>query len=72
MKIHVYEKAFLSVGVVVLVACAAALVYATLAHGLHLPGATGRVDPATVSTTPPFDRPGVYQRGPDEFEVVVI
>ena len=72
MKIHVYEKAFLSVGIGVLVACAAALVYATVVHGLHLPGDTGRVDPAALQTTAPFDRPGVYQRGPDEYEVVAI
>jgi cytochrome c oxidase subunit II len=72
MKIHVYEKAFLTVGAVVLVACALALVYATVAHGLHLPGVTGRVDPRELATTPPFDRPGVYQRGPDELEVVAI
>lgn len=72
MKIHVYEKAFLAVGLGVLIACVVALVYASLAHGVHLPGATGRVDPATVLTTPPFDRPGVYQRGPEAYEVVMI
>jgi cytochrome c oxidase subunit 2 len=77
MKIHTYEKAFLGVGVVVLVACAAALVYATAVHGLHLPGVSGRVDPAAVPTTPPFDRPGVYARESDvegeaAYEVVVV
>jgi cytochrome c oxidase subunit 2 len=78
MKIHTYEKAFLGVGVVVLVACAAALVYATAVHGLHLPGDSGRVDPATVPTTPPFDRPGVYAEESDDddderaYEVVVV
>lgn len=77
MKIHTYEKAFLGVGIVVLVACAAALVYATAVHGLHLPGVSGRVDPAAVPTTPPFDRPGVYARvseggGEPAYEVVVV
>jgi cytochrome c oxidase subunit 2 len=77
MKIHSYEKAFLGVGIVVLVACAAALVYATVAHGLHLPGVTGRVDPAQVPSTPPFDRPGVYELKDDEddedaYEVVFV
>ncbi|HEX6927271.1 MAG TPA: cytochrome c oxidase subunit II [Longimicrobiaceae bacterium] len=72
MKIHVYEKAFLTVGIFVLAACALALVYATVVHGLHLPGEAGRIDPAEVATTPPFDRPGVYQRGEGQYEVVVV
>ena len=72
MKVHTYEKAFLAVGATVLVACAAALVYATTAHGIHLPGASGRIDPAKVTTTPPFDNPGVFRRGPNAYEVVVI
>lgn len=72
MKVHTYEKAFLMVGAAVLVLCAIALVYATVVHGLHLPGAAGRVDPAQLATTAPFDRPGVYARGPDAYEVVVI
>lgn len=72
MKVHTYEKAFLAVGALVLVACALALVYATVVHGIHLPDVSGRVDPANVAATPPFDQPGVYQRGPDEYEAVVI
>lgn len=72
MKVHTYEKAFLTVGALVLVACALALVYSTVVHGIHLPDAEGRVDPANVAATPPFDRPGVYQRGPNEYEAVVL
>jgi cytochrome c oxidase subunit 2 len=72
MKIHSYEKAFLTVGGGVLVACTAALIYATIAHGIHLPGASGRIDPAQVMVTPPFDRPGVYRRAGDEYEVVAV
>lgn len=72
MKVHTYEKAFLTVGVLVLVACALALVYSTVVHGIHLPGVSGRVDPANVASTAPFDQPGVYQHGPNEYEAVVI
>ncbi|HEX6308048.1 MAG TPA: cytochrome c oxidase subunit II [Longimicrobiales bacterium] len=72
MKVHTWEKAFLTVGFIVLIACAAALVYASVVHGIHLPGASGRVDPANVAATPPFDRPGVHRRGPAAYEVVVI
>ena len=72
MKVHRYEKAFLTVGILVLVACAIALVYATFAHNIHLPGQVAQIDPARVMQTPPFDQPGVYRRGPDAYEAVVI
>lgn len=72
MKVHTYEKAFLSVGIVVLIACGAALFYATFGMGIHLPGEEGRVDPSRVLSTPPFDDPGVRQTGPNEYEAVII
>lgn len=72
MKVHTYEKAFLVVGAALLVACGAALVYASVAHGLHLPGREARIDPRRVYETPPFDQPGVHQRGPNHYEVVIV
>jgi cytochrome c oxidase subunit 2 len=72
MKVHTYEKAFLVVGIGVLAACMLALGYATLAHGIHLPGHGGRLDPRRTYQTPPFDRPGVRQTGPNSYEAVVI
>ena len=49
MKAHTYEKAFLAVGILVLVACGAALFYATFVMDIHLPGDAGRVDPEQVT-----------------------
>lgn len=72
MKVHTYEKAFLAVGVVVLLACAGALVWATTVHGRHLPGRAGRLHPAQTYRTPPFNQPGVRQTGPDTWEAVVV
>lgn len=72
MKVHRYEKSFLAVGILVLIACAIALAYATFGRGIHLPGHVAKIDPAKVTQTPPFDRPGVHRRGPNEYEVVVI
>lgn len=72
MKVHRYEKAFLASGAVLLVLCMIALAYATLAHGIHLPGATARIDPKQVYSTPPFDAPGVRQTGPGRYEVVIV
>jgi cytochrome c oxidase subunit II len=72
MKVHTYEKAFLGVGAVVLVACMLALGYATFAHGIHLPGREERVHPQRVYQTPPFDEPGVTQTGPNSYQAVIV
>ena len=72
MKIHTWEKGFLAAGSVVLVGCAAALVYATFGAGIHLPTDHGRIDPTAVTTTAPFDRPGVRMLGDGRVEAVVI
>jgi cytochrome c oxidase subunit 2 len=72
MKVHTYEKAFLAVGIVVLITCGAALVYATAARGIHLPGESGRIDPRRVYQTPPFDKPGVKELGPGRYEAVIV
>jgi cytochrome c oxidase subunit II len=72
LKIHTWEKAFLAAGAKVRVACAAALVYATFGMGIHLPGDHGRIDPARVATTPPFDEPGVRELPDGRYEAVVI
>ena len=72
MKVHTYEKAFLAVGIAVLVVCGGALVYATVGMGIHLPGASGRIDPTRVYSTPPFNRPGLRQVAPGRYEAVVV
>jgi cytochrome c oxidase subunit 2 len=72
MKIHSYEKAFLIAGGVVLIACMAALTYASLGMGIHLPGAVGQIDPRQAASTPPFDEPGVREIAPGRYEAVII
>lgn len=72
MKVHTYERAFLTVGALMLVAFMGALVYASVAMGYHLPGRGGEVDPAALLRTPPFDHPGVRQTGPNQYEADVV
>jgi cytochrome c oxidase subunit 2 len=72
MKVHTYEKAFLAVGVIVLLSCLGALLYASVGMGIHLPGVAGRVDPRRVYQTPPFDHPGVRQLDDGRYEAVVV
>jgi len=72
MRIERYERAFLVVGAVTLVAFLGALAYTSIAMGIHLPGRAGEVDPATVRSMPPFDAPGVRELGPGRYEVVIV
>jgi len=72
MRVHVYEKAFLSVGGALLVAFLGVLGYTSLAMGIHLPGHAGQLDPAEARSHPPFDQPGVRQTGPNAYEAVVL
>jgi cytochrome c oxidase subunit II len=72
MKVHLYEKAVLSVSAALLVVCLGALLYASLVHGIHLPGRAETVDPQRVYETPPFDQPGVREIAPGRYEVVLV
>lgn len=72
MKVHTYEKAFLRVGGAVLVACAGALVYASVGMGMHLPGRGGQLNPGRVYQTAPFNQPGVRETAPGKYEVVMV
>ena len=74
MKVHHYEKAFLWFGALMLVVFLVALLFASVAMGIHLPGRVeqGVVDPADVRTIPPFDAPGVHRTGENAFQAVII
>ena len=71
-RIEKFEKAFLWLGAVLLVACMGVLAYASLAMGISLPGRSNEVDPATMRSQAPFDNPGTRQTGPNSYEVVMI
>lgn len=74
MKVHHYEKAFLWFGALMLVVFLIALLFASVAMGIHLPGREehGAIDPAQVRSIPPFDRPGVHRTGEKSFDAVII
>ncbi|WP_078592509.1 cytochrome c oxidase subunit II [Evansella clarkii] len=45
--------------------------YQTLVLGMGPPSGMDTIDPQAVETTAPFDEPGVYQIGENEYEVVM-
>lgn len=67
-----YERWFLYATVAVLVAFFVAMLASIGEAGIHLPTEVASVDPAEVSTTPPFDNPGLFQTGDDTYDAVIV
>ena len=72
MKIDFYERVFLGLTVVMLIAFAGFLIYAVQAHDLTVAAPTGRVDPATMLEQPPWNEPGVVETAPGEYLATVV
>lgn len=67
--VYLYELAWILPSIAIPVGMLVALVVTAFGAGIHLPGEAGRVDPARVAETPPFDRPGVVEVAPGLWEV---
>lgn len=67
------EHLFLSLTAAMLVVFLGALFWASFGLGMHLPDARGgTIDPTQVRSMAPFDNPGVFQVGDNEWEVVAL
>jgi len=71
MKMHRAEEIWLIIGVGILVLSMVFTGYQAFAQGFGPPSNTDTIDPQKVDETPPFDNPGVYQVGENEYEVVM-
>jgi cytochrome c oxidase subunit 2 len=72
MLVEKYEKIFMQISGVFLLAAVVALVFSVTGDHASLPEPAGRLDPDDVRTTEPFDETGVFQTGDDEFQAVMI
>jgi cytochrome c oxidase subunit 2 len=70
--VYLYELAWILPSIAIPVGMLAALTVTAFGAGIHLPSDAGRVDPAKLAQTAPFDTPGVVQVGPDRYEVHLI
>jgi len=70
--VYLYELAWILPSIAIPVGMLAALVVTAFGAGIHLPGLEGRVSPAKVAETPPFDRPGIVEVAPGRYEARVI
>ncbi|MCB1000523.1 MAG: cytochrome c oxidase subunit II [Ilumatobacteraceae bacterium] len=72
LEIDPYEKNWMRVSIVLLVAFAAAITVAGFAAGFQLPGPESRVDPRTLLDTEPWKTPGVFEVAEGEYEAYVV
>ena len=71
MKMPRQEEVWLVISVAVLVLSMVFTGYQTFALGMGPPSNKETIDPQKVDETAPFDEPGVYQIGENEYEVVM-
>jgi cytochrome c oxidase subunit II len=64
MHIHRYERWWMTFGLIILLLFMATIFYAAFAEDFNPPSGTQTIDPTKVSSTPPFDHPGLH-RNPD-------
>ena len=70
--VYLYELAWILPSIAIPVGMLSALLVTAFGAGIHVPSVAGRVNPATLTETPPFDQPGVVQTGPLRYEVRMI
>ncbi len=70
--VHLYELAWILPSIAIPVGMLVALVVTAFGAGIHLPGNEGRVDPTALATTAPFDKPGIVEIGPGQYEVRMV
>lgn len=71
MKMHRHEEVWLVSAVAMIAILMIIIGYQTFALGLGPPSHKETLDPQKVDETAPFDKPGVYQVGDNEYEVVM-
>ena len=72
IHVHTYEKWWIALTAVMLVAFTAAISLSAFANGIQLPSPEARVDPKTVAQTPPFDNPGLRELAPGKYDAYIV
>jgi cytochrome c oxidase subunit 2 len=72
IHVHRYERLWLTASLVMLVFFIAVLATSAIVDGFVPPSRTQTIDPTKVSSTPPFDHPGLHQIGPGQYEAYYV
>lgn len=67
-----YERRWMVVSLVILIAFMVTVTVAGFALGFQVPGDESRVDPRTVTDTPPWSEPGLRDLGNGEYTAYVV
>lgn len=70
--IHKYERFVLGSTLVMLAVGLFAVTMSFFVNDIELPSPVKRVDPAKVTSEAPFDNPGVFQVGENEYDAVIV
>lgn len=72
LDIDHYERIWIYISGLTLLALFGVLLYSAFGLGIHVETDEGQIHPTLVATTAPFDEPGLHQTGPKEYEAVMI
>jgi len=72
IHVHAYEKWWIVLTIIMLVAFTSALGISAFVAGIQVPSPEARVDPKTVAKTAPFDNPGLRELAPGKYEAYVL
>jgi|SRR5690625_296630 len=71
MKLHRFEEIWLVLAVIVILGSMVITGYQAFAQGMGPPSHKETIDPQKVDEIEPFDNPGVFEVGDNEYEVVM-
>ncbi|GAA0449231.1 MAG: cytochrome c oxidase subunit II [Bacillota bacterium] len=72
MKLHRAEEIWLIIGIGIIALSMVITGYQAFAQGMAPPSGMETIDPQKVDQTTPFDNPGIFEIGENEYEVVMI
>src|SRR5262245_64555220 len=70
--VYLYELAWILPSIALPVGMLAALIVTAFGAGIHLPTREGRVVPARISETTPFDQTGLVEVSPGRYQVAMV
>lgn len=71
MKLHRFEEIWLVFAVIIIVGAMVITGYQGFAQGMAPPSHKEQIDPQKVDELAPFNEPGLYETGENEYEVVM-
>jgi len=72
MHVHRSEKLWMAFGIAMLVVFLGTITFAAVVDGIIPPSRVQSIDPTKVSSTPPFDKPGLRKTGDKRYEAYYV